>query len=78
MFYRSLLPRVKGSYLSFETSSISLHCERIVPLKEKKLLLLLEEQKNHVLSDPRSELNMQELRVESADRVLNESSLQLH
>ena len=34
--------------------------------------LLLEEQKNHTLSDARSELHMQELRVESADRALLE------
>ena len=37
--------------------------------------LLLEEQK---LSEARSGLNMQELRVESADRALHEASLQLH
>ena len=35
--------------------------------------LLPEEQKNHMLSEARSELNLQELRVESADRALHES-----
>ena len=45
---------------------------------EYHTILLLEEQKNHVLSEARSELNMQELRVENADRAVQESSLQLH
>ena len=40
--------------------------------------LLLEEQKNHVFSEARSELNLQEERVESAGRALHESHLQLH
>ena len=40
--------------------------------------LLLEEQKSHILSEARSELYMQELWVESADRVLHESDLLLH
>ena len=39
--------------------------------------LLLEEQKNHILSEARSELNMQELRVESADMAFHESGLLL-
>ena len=40
--------------------------------------MLLEERKNHVLSGARSEINLQEFRVESADRALHESGLQLH
>ena len=40
--------------------------------------LLLEEQKNRKLSEARSELNMQELRFETADRALQDSGLQLH
>ena len=40
--------------------------------------LLLVEQKNHPLPEARSERNMQELRVESADRALHESGMQLH
>ena len=39
---------------------------------------LLEEQKNHILSEARSEINMQELRVERADRALREPGLQIH
>ena len=39
--------------------------------------LLLEAQRNHQLSEARSELNMQELRLESADRALRESDLQI-
>ena len=56
---------------------------RTASSKEKKLLdchsrLLLEEQKKHFLSETRSELNMQGLRIESADRALQETGLQLH
>ena len=40
--------------------------------------LLFEEQKNHVLSEARCQMNMQELRVESAHRALREQSLQIH
>ena len=40
--------------------------------------LLLGEPKNHTLSEARSELDMQELRVESAATALQESGLQLH
>ena len=46
--------------------------------EEHHTILLLGEKKNHFLSEARSELNMQELRVESADRALRESSLQIH
>ena len=38
----------------------------------------LQEQKNLLLSEARSEMNVQELRVEIADRALREASLQLH
>ena len=37
-----------------------------------------EQQKSQKLSEDRPELHMQELRVESTDRALHESSLQLH
>ena len=58
-------------------------------LKENKLLYqdseaeyqtrwLLEERETHVLPEARSELEMQELRVEDAYRALHESGLQLH
>ena len=39
---------------------------------------LLEEQKDYSLSEARSELDAQELRVECADRALRESGMQLH
>ena len=65
-------------------------CELIKLPEEKKLLyqdslkreyhtrLSFEEQKNHLLSEARFELDMQELRVDIADRALQESGLQLH
>ena len=37
-----------------------------------KTRLLLQETKNHILFEARSELNMQELRVESAEGALQE------
>ena len=40
--------------------------------------LVLEEQRNQILSEARSEINMQELTVESADMALRESNLQIH
>ena len=40
--------------------------------------MLLDEQKKPTMSEARSELNMQELRVESVDRALHEPGLQLH
>ena len=39
--------------------------------------VLLEQQKDYLLSGARSELDMQELRIESADRALQDSGLQL-
>ena len=39
--------------------------------------LLLEAQRNHQLSEARSEMKMQESRLESADRALRESDLQI-
>ena len=40
--------------------------------------LLLEEQRNQILSEARSEINMHELRVESADMAHCESNLQIN
>ena len=40
--------------------------------------LLFEEQRNQILSDTRSEMDMQELRSEKADMVLRESNRQIH
>ena len=40
--------------------------------KYHTLLLFVEEQKNHILSEARSEINVQQLRVESADRALRQ------
>ena len=45
---------------------------------ECRTRLLLEEQKNHILIEARSEMKRQGLRVESADRALRESSFQIH
>ena len=57
-------------------------------LEEKELLnqdslkqstrFLLEEQKDDLLSEARSELDMQELRIENADKAVQETGLQLH
>ena len=44
---------------------------------EYHTMLLLEEQKDQLLSEARFEMNMQELRFESADRAVRESSLQI-
>ena len=80
---RSLHQKEGGFFLSVETSAISLNYELIMLLREKKLLYQDSLMRNVVrdcflrnkkritkLSEVRSELNMQELRVESADRVL--------
>ena len=40
--------------------------------------VLLEEQKDYLLSEPRSELDKLELKVECADRALHETGMQLH
>ena len=40
--------------------------------------LLFEEQRNQILSDTRSEIDMQELRSENADMALRESNRQIH
>ena len=54
--------------------------EKVAPSRpleaEYHTILLLQEQKDYLLSEARSELVMQELRVESADRALQESGLQ--
>ena len=90
MFSRSLIQRKRESLLSIEKSAIALNYEQIMPPKENRQLyqnslkreyhtrLLLKQQKNHILSEARSELHLQELRVESADRALRESGLQLN
>ena len=75
--------------LSIEKFGTSLNCELIKLFEEKRdahsrlsetehfSRSLLEEQENCLLSEARSELEMEELRVESADRALQESGLQL-
>ena len=76
-YYRSLFPR-KG-----RTTSRS-RCRRrtAAPSKlsdaEYHTIILLEEQRNRVLSEARSQMDMQELTVGSADMALRESSLQIH
>ena len=45
---------------------------------EHQTRFLLEEQKNQILSKARSEMNMHELRAESADTALCESNLQIN
>ena len=92
MLCRSLIRKERGFCLSIEKSATSLNCELIKLPEDKKLLylrlsvseaeyrtiLLLEEQKNYLLSEALSKLDMQELRVERAHRALQESGLQLH
>ena len=77
-------------FLSIEISDISLPCELTKLFEEKELIKqnclkpknhtrrLLEEHKDYLMSEVQSELDKQELRVESTDRALHESSMQLH
>ena len=70
-------------FLSIAKSAISLNCWLIKLLEEqscsfKMLILLLEEQKDYLLSEARSEPDMHALRVASADRAVQESGPQLH
>ena len=53
--------RKRGIFLSIEKSATSLNCELIQLPEEKKLLDQVEKQKNHLLSEARFELDMQEM-----------------
>ena len=75
--YRSVTPREKGSSLSIEKSSIFLNYEKIMlPTENRQLyqnslnrnIIRFYFLKKQILSEARSEMNMQELRVESADK----------
>ena len=75
----SRIQKEQGFFLSIEKSATSLHCELIKLPEEKKRLYqdslkrniirdcLLRNKKNHLLSEARSELDIQELRVVTAD-----------
>ena len=91
MLCRSVIQEEKERIHSeHRETATSLNNELIKLLEEKKVAvsrlseaeyhtrLLLEEQKDYLLSEARSELDMQELRVESADRALQEPGLWLH
>ena len=91
MLCRSVIQEEKERIHSeHRETATSLNNELIKLLEEKKVAvsrlseaeyhtrLLLEEQKDFLLSEARSELDMQELRVESADRALQEPGLWLH
>ena len=74
MLCGSLFQKEKNFFLSIEISAISLKCELIKLFEEKELLrakchtrMLLEERKDYLLSEARSELETKELRVEGAD-----------
>ena len=91
--YRSLIQREKEYSPSINMFWIFLNYEQIKPPKEStapssKLSeaeyhtrLLLEEQRNQILSEARSEMNVQEFlkkKKKSADMVLRESNRQIH
>ena len=85
----AFVEKEKDFFLSIEKFAISLNCKLIKLLEEKELLnqdssqaehhtrLLLDERKDYCVWSP-TEVDMQELRVGSADRALQESGLQLH
>ena len=77
-YYRTLFRERKG-----RTTSRS-RCRRRTAAPSKlsdakyHTIILLEEQRNRRLSEARSQMDVQELTVGSADMALRESSLQIH
>ena len=86
MLCESLIQKEKEFFQSVEISATSLKCDLLKEnewlnqnyLKQNHTKILLEGQKDHLLSRARSELDKQEFWVESADRALHESSVQFY
>ena len=86
MLCESLIQKENEFFQSVEISATSLKCNLLKEnewlnqnyVKQNHTIILLEGQKDHLLSKARSELDKQELRVESKDRALHESSVQLY